>query len=170
MKNAADLSSVIHRVDLSQSEKKVPETLRGFVSEKMNPDPSSGLKLSSASPMDYGIMKTSGRWFVAFGVFLILCGLAGFLSNPSGAKTALISGGTFGALSAAWGLLMLRGFAWAWMAALGCTGFLAAVFTWRAAAGWMAYSAGEPKLFAASLISLMLLGSLVSIGVLVKNR
>ena len=35
MKNAADLSSVIHRVDLSRSEKKVPETLRGFVSEKM---------------------------------------------------------------------------------------------------------------------------------------
>jgi hypothetical protein len=54
--------------------------------------------------------------------------------------------------------------------ALGCTGFLAALFTWRAAAGWMAYSAGEPKLFAASLISLMLAGSLVSIGVLVKNR
>lgn len=172
MKNAADLSSVIHRVDLSRSKKKVPEKLRVFVSEKMNPlsDPSSGLKLSSASLMDYGIMKTSGRWFVAFGVFLILCGLAGFLSNPSGAKTALISGGTFGALSAAWGLMMLRGFAWAWMAALGCTGFLAAVFTWRAAAGWMAYSAGEPKLFAASLISLMLAGSLVSIGVLVKNR
>ena len=35
MKNAADLSSVINRVDLSRSEKKVPETLRGFVSEKM---------------------------------------------------------------------------------------------------------------------------------------
>jgi hypothetical protein len=34
MKNAADLSSVIHRVDLSQSAKKVPETLRCFVSEK----------------------------------------------------------------------------------------------------------------------------------------
>ena len=172
MKNAADLSSVIHRMGSSPIERKAPETLRSFVSEKMNPlsDPSSGLKLSSASPMDYGIMKTSGRWFVAFGVFLILCGLAGFLSNPSAAKTALISGGTFGALSAAWGLLMLRGFAWAWMAALGCTGFLAAVFTWRAAASWMAYSAGEPKLFAASLISLMLAGSLVSIGVLVKNR
>ena len=37
MKNAADLSSVIHRVDLLRSEKKVPETLRSFVSEKMNP-------------------------------------------------------------------------------------------------------------------------------------
>jgi uncharacterized membrane protein (UPF0136 family) len=115
-------------------------------------------------------MKTSGKWFIGFGVFLILCGLAGFLSNPSGAKTALISGGTFGMLSAAWGVLMLRGIAWAWMAAVVCTGFLAVVFAWRASAGWMAVEAGEPKLFAASLITLMLTGSLVSIGVLWKNR
>jgi hypothetical protein len=34
----------------------------------------------------------------------------------------------------------------------------------------MAVTAGEPKLFAASLISLMLAGSLVSIVVLLKNR
>jgi hypothetical protein len=115
-------------------------------------------------------MKFCGNWFVGFGVFLILCGVAGFLSNPYGAKTALISGGTFGILSAAWGFLMLRGMGWAWMAALGCTGFLALVFTWRAIAGWMAVSAGEPKLFAASLISLMLVGSMVSIGMLWKNR
>lgn len=93
-------------------------------------------------------MKLCGRWFIGFGIFLFVCGLAGFLSNPSGAKTALLSGGTFGFLSAVWGVLMLRGFGWAWMAALGCTGFLAAVFTWRAAAGWIAVSAGEPKLFA----------------------
>ena len=99
-----------------------------------------------------------------------VCGVAGFLSNPAGAKTALISGGTFGFLSALSGVLMSRGIGWAWMAALGCTGFLAAVFTWRAAAGWMAYSTGQPKLFAASLITLMLAGSLISIGVLVKNR
>ncbi len=115
-------------------------------------------------------MKSCGRWYVGYGVFLILCGVAGYLSNPAGAKTALISGGTFGVLSAAWGFLMLRGMGWAWMAALGCTGFLAAVFTWRAAVGWMAVEAGEPKLFAASLITLMLTGSLVSIGVLWKNR
>ena len=65
---------------------------------------------------------------------------------------------------------MSQGLGWARMAALGCTGFLASVFTWRAAAGWMAYSAGQPKLFAAILITLMLAGSLISIGVLVKNR
>jgi hypothetical protein len=35
MKNAADLSSVIHRMRSSQIEKKVPETRRCFVSQKM---------------------------------------------------------------------------------------------------------------------------------------
>jgi uncharacterized membrane protein (UPF0136 family) len=132
--------------------------------------PSEPLASKKKSDDKIRAMNFSGRWFVGFGVFLVLCGLAGFLSNPSGAKTALISGGTFGVLSAAWGFLMLRGMGWAWMAALGCTGFLAAVFTWRAAVGWMAVEAGEPKLFAASLITLMLTGSLVSIGVLWKNR
>jgi uncharacterized membrane protein (UPF0136 family) len=115
-------------------------------------------------------MNICGRWFVGFGIFLFLCGVAGFLSNPAGAKTALISGGTFGFLSSAWGVLMLRGMNWAWFLALGCTGMLGVVFTWRAVVSWKATTLGEPKLFAASLISLMLVGSLLSIGVLIKNR
>jgi hypothetical protein len=35
MKNAANVSRVIHRMGSSRIEKQVPETLRGFVSEKM---------------------------------------------------------------------------------------------------------------------------------------
>jgi uncharacterized membrane protein (UPF0136 family) len=115
-------------------------------------------------------MTFAGRWFLGFGAFLVLCGVAGFLSNPAAAKTALISGGTFGVLSAFWGFLMLRGFAWARRAALVTTGLLAAVFTWRSAAGWMAWSEGQPKLFAASLITLMLAGALASLAVLARNR
>lgn len=113
-------------------------------------------------------MIFTGRWFVGFGLFLVLCGVAGFLSNPTAAKTALISGGTFGLLSAFWGVLMLRGFAWARWAALATTGMLAVVFTWRSAVGWMAWSAGEPKLFAASLITLMLAGAVASLIVLLR--
>jgi uncharacterized membrane protein (UPF0136 family) len=114
-------------------------------------------------------MNFSGRWFVGFGIFLILCGVAGYLSNPAAAKTALISGGTFGALSALWGLLMLRGFGWARVAAGVSTGFLAVVFCWRSAAGWMAYADGQPKLFAAALITLMLAGAVVSVAVLARG-
>jgi uncharacterized membrane protein (UPF0136 family) len=77
-----------------------------------------------------------------------------------------MSGGTFGALSALWGVLMLKGFAWAKIAAWVSTLVLVAAFTWRSIAGWMAYTAGEPKLFAASLVTLMLVASLASLVVL----
>jgi len=115
-------------------------------------------------------MSFCGRWFVGFGIFLILCGVAGFLSNPAGAKTALISGGTFGGLSAVWGVLMMRGVGWARIAAWVSTLVLVAAFAWRATAGWMAYAAGEPKLFAATLITLMLVGAVASVVVLVRAR
>ncbi len=115
-------------------------------------------------------MSFTGRWFVGFGIFLILCGVAGDLSNPAGAKTALISGGSFGGLSAVWGLLMMKGFAWAKVAAWVSTLLRVAAFAWRSVAGWMAYAAGEPKLFAASLITLMLAASLVSLAVLARRK
>lgn len=114
-------------------------------------------------------MSFAGRWFVGFGLFLILCGVAGYLSNPGGAKTALISGGTFGGLSALWGALMLGGFGWARMAAICSTLVLIAAFAWRSIAGWTAYAAGEPKLFAASLITLMLVASVISLTVLFRR-
>ena len=116
-----------------------------------------------------GLMKFYGRWFVGFGIFLIVCGVAGFLSNPAGAKTALISGGTFGGLAVLRGVLMLRGFGWALVAAWVTTLVLVAAFTWRATAGWMAYAAGEPKLFAAVLITFMLAGALASVVVLARG-
>ena len=99
----------------------------------------------------------------------MLCGLSGYLSNPAGAKTALMSGGTFGGLSVLWGVLMLRGFGWARMAAWVSTLALVAAFAWRSIAGWMAYASGEPKLFAASLITLMLVASLTSLLVLARS-
>lgn len=115
-------------------------------------------------------MNFTGRWFVGFGIFLILCGVAGYLSNPAGAKTALMSGGMFGGLSVLWGILMLMGFHWARVAAWITTILLVGAFAWRSIAGWMAYAAGEPKLFAASLITLMLAASLASLGVLAGTR
>jgi uncharacterized membrane protein (UPF0136 family) len=111
----------------------------------------------------------AGRWFVGFGVFLIFCGVAGYSSNPAGAKTALISGGVFGGLSVLWGALMLRGFGWARMAAICSTAVLIAAFAWRSIAGWLAYAAGAPKLIAASLITLMLVASVASFAVLLRR-
>lgn len=105
---------------------------------------------------------THSKWLYCFGAFLFICGLAGYLSNPEAAKTALISGSVFGALSALWGFLLAKGMGFAKWAALATTLMLCAVFSWRSIVSWQKYAEGEPKAFAASLITLMLIGSLAT--------
>ena len=114
--------------------------------------------------------KTAG-YLIFYGVFLILTGLAGYLSNPEKAKTALMSGGTFGALSILWGVLGARGVRWSLPAAIVTTGFLALVFAWRATVGWLAVMDGkQEKLVAAVLITAMLAASALMLPCLLKTR
>ena len=112
-----------------------------------------------------------GRWYVGFGIFLIACGLAGYASNPEAAKTALISGGTFGTLSAFWGFWILKGGRLLALLAAGLTTLiLCAAFTWRSIISWQAYTEGEPKLFAATLITGMLFASITSLVQLFRSH
>ena len=114
--------------------------------------------------------KTAG-YLIFYGVFLILAGLTGYLSNPEKAKTALMSGGTFGGLSILWGVLGARGVRWSLPAAITTTGLLTLVFLWRASLGWLAVLDGKSeKLFAASLITVMLAGSVVMLPALMRAR
>jgi uncharacterized membrane protein (UPF0136 family) len=114
--------------------------------------------------------KTAG-YLILYGAFLIVMGLLGYLSNPEKAKTALMSGGTFGALSILWGVLGARGLRWSLPAALATTGLLVLVFAWRASVGWLAVLDGKrEKLFAASLITLMLVASVLMLLCLLKAR
>jgi hypothetical protein len=115
--------------------------------------------------------KNLGTWMLGYGAFLVAVGVVGYLSNPERAATALLSGGTFGALSMLWGGLLLRGLAWARSAALATTGFLTAVFAWRATVTWLAFSGGRPeKLVAAALITAMLVASVLTLYVLLSVR
>jgi uncharacterized membrane protein (UPF0136 family) len=115
-------------------------------------------------------MKT-GHWIIAYGCFLIVVGLLGYLSNPEKAKTALISGGTFGALSITWGILSLGRNRWPISAAFVTGCFLALVFVWRSSVGWLAVAQGDPtKLVAAALISLMLAASLALLALIGARR
>ena len=105
--------------------------------------------------------KTAG-YLILYGAFLVVMGLLGYWSNPEKAKTALMSGGTFGALSILWGVLGARGIRWSLPAAFVTTGLLALVFAWRASVGWLAVLDGKSeKLFAAALITAMLTGSVL---------
>ncbi|MCU0786300.1 MAG: TMEM14 family protein [Verrucomicrobia bacterium] len=114
-------------------------------------------------------MKTLARWTVAYGLFLIACGLAGYLSNPEKAKTALISGGTFGAISMIWGWLMARRITWSRWAAVLTTALLSGVFAWRATVGWISFADGASgKFFAAFLITLMGLASITMLAALIR--
>ena len=113
----------------------------------------------------------AARFLIFYGAFLMLMGLAGYLSNPEKARTALMSGGTFGALSILWGVLDARGVRWSLSAAIATTGLLALVFTWRASVGWLAVLDGHSeKVTAASLITVMLAASVAMLPVLFRAR
>ncbi|MDZ4789006.1 MAG: hypothetical protein SH807_08695 [Blastochloris sp.] len=112
----------------------------------------------------------TSRWMVYFGIFLFACGVFGFLSNPAKAQTALFSGALFGSISLTWGMLMKRGAHQAWWGAIGTTGFLCLVFTWRAIMSWLSVAQGQPKELAAILITVMLLGSALTTGFLWLRR
>jgi len=112
-----------------------------------------------------------GTWMIGYGGFLIAIGVIGYLSNPAKAATALVSGGTFGALSIVWGVLLRRGRGWARSAALATAGFLTAVFAWRATMSWLAVQGGQSeKLFAAVLITAMGAASVATVYVLLARR
>ena len=91
----------------------------------------------------------------------MLAGLTGYLSNPEKAKTALLSGGTFGLLNIALGWLALRGWRASSRVALGTAVLLGIVFIWRSTVSWMAVAGGQPeKRTAALIISAMLTATL----------
>jgi uncharacterized membrane protein len=110
-------------------------------------------------------------WLIGFGAFLIACGIAGYASNPEAAKTALISGSTFGGLSILLGIWTgskrrLIPYAISW----GVVIMLIAAFAWRSTVTWMAVAEGQPKLFAAILISSMGIASLLTLLQLWRSR
>ncbi|MCH8475639.1 MAG: hypothetical protein LAT55_10480 [Opitutales bacterium] len=110
------------------------------------------------------------KWYIGYGLFLAACGIAGYASNPEGAKTALMTGPGFGAIMVVLGILFNSLPKAVWWAALGFTLLLTAAFSWRATVGWQEVAAGEPKVFTASLISAMLVVSVASLAMLWKGR
>jgi hypothetical protein len=113
--------------------------------------------------------KTAG-YLILYGGSLIVLGLLGYLSNPEKAKTALMTGGTFGALSILWGVLGARGVRGMSLVAMVTTALLALACAWRASVGWRAVLEGQSeKLFAALLLTVMLAASVAMLPVLFRS-
>ncbi len=107
---------------------------------------------------------------ILFGIYLLVAGLVGYLSNPSKALTALYSGGLFGILSILSGILLKKGKRWAFKTGFGLVVLLVFTFSWRASVGWLAVARGNSeKLFAAALITSMLLAALLTLRSLLKR-
>ena len=114
--------------------------------------------------------QTSG-YMVVFGVLLILLGVAGYMTHPEKAHTALISGGGFGALSILWGILGAKGVRLSLPAAFVTTTLLSLACVWRGIVGWVAVSQGESaKLVPSMLITMMLAVSVTSLSMLLKSK
>ena len=114
--------------------------------------------------------KTAG-YLILYGGFLIVLGLLGYWSNPEKAKTALMTGGAFGALSILWGVLGARGVGWSRFAALATTIVMIAALGGRSIVSWLAVIEGQSeKRFAASLITLMLAASIAVLIGLIKAQ
>lgn len=106
-----------------------------------------------------------------YGFFLLLLGVSGYFTNPEKAGTALISGGSFGALSILWGILGAKGIRWSKPAALLTSSLLGAACVWRGSLGWLAVANGQPqKALPALLITLMLAVAVASVLCLLKDR
>lgn len=111
-----------------------------------------------------GAMKSNSRVLQFLGLFLIACGIAGYLSNPENAKTALMSGGFFGTVCIVLGFLQRVKLPLLFPFTVGFLCLLLAAFCWRSSASWLMVFGGQPeKLFAAILITGMLLATLTSL-------
>jgi hypothetical protein len=114
--------------------------------------------------------KLKSRALVFFGIYLLVAGCVGFVSNPSKAITALYSGGVFGVLSIGCGVLLNKGKLWAQYIGLGLVLMLIAVFSWRSVVGWKSvFSGNSEKFFASALISSMLFGAILTLITLTRR-
>lgn len=104
-----------------------------------------------------------------YGLLLIALGVAGFLSNPEKAKTALITGGIFGGLSLLWSHLSQKN-QWSLYAAFFTTLLIFLATAGRAVISWKIVLAGHSeKTLVATLITLMSLSSLFVMPILIKT-
>jgi hypothetical protein len=112
----------------------------------------------------------------AFGIYMILMGVIAFLLIGGSAKTALISGGSMGALALFFSYNIAKERFWAYLAAMAQTVFLIGVFAWRSTLAFLgtleAIAIQEPftgKAAAFLTIGSMFVFALITFSILISS-
>lgn len=103
-----------------------------------------------------------GNYTIIYGIILFLCGLFGYISNPTKAITALITGIAFGGIFSFLGFFLRRKKEWALDAILLLLICSLGVFIWRTYLNWFSVmTQGSDKLLAAILTSWMSIATII---------
>jgi hypothetical protein len=122
--------------------------------------------VTGAGGQSGGMTKGLGLWLLGYGVFLFICGAAGFLINPNQAPTPLLAGTLTGGLMAVFGVLSFKGVKWVAKTAM----MITIVFTMFSIAiamqQWMLVYSGKPELPAAAIATVLFGGSALALWAL----
>lgn len=115
-------------------------------------------------------MKRLGLVVLAYGMFLILCGLLGYTLTRETSTSAILNGVVFGTLMVVMGMLLRQGRPWTLPASLSATAIFTLTFVWRGAVQWTHVAEqGSQALPIAALLTLMTLVSAAVAAVLFKR-
>lgn len=115
-------------------------------------------------------MKKLGLLVTCYGIFLMICGLSGYLLMQGTGTSSLLNGGIFGSLMIVIGLLLRQGRMWTLPATLSATAIFALTFLWRGVVQWHhALSDAPARLGVALLLTLMFLGSVIMVRILFRH-
>jgi uncharacterized membrane protein (UPF0136 family) len=115
-------------------------------------------------------MKRFSNYMLFYGIVLVICGVAGFLYNPTRAVSALVSGVMPGVAAMALSLLIRQRSSWALAASMGATGVFALMFGQRAFNSWEFAKSPQGHYVILILSSVMCVASIVTLILLVTTK
>ena len=113
--------------------------------------------------------KGSGAWLIGYGLFLFVCGAAGYLLAPTAGSMMLLLGALTGGFAAFFGVLVKNGTGWASKGALVLCVILMMLFLALTMQQWVLTSKGGPNLGPAAAATAMWLGTVAMLWQIKKK-
>ncbi|MCO6465528.1 MAG: TMEM14 family protein [Bradyrhizobiaceae bacterium] len=110
--------------------------------------------------------KVIARYISLYGLFLIVCGVVGYVITQDHSQSSLVNGIVGGILMVVIGLLHRQNRSYTLPAAMGACGIFTITFIWRAIVQWPLVGGSSSHLVVALLLTMMTLVSVVMVAVL----